>query len=252
MKMIRLCLIALITMLILSGCMNYVMMPDLTLGSKNYPKPEDISSLSFALAQPSITVATDLTRTANGGLIDRIKNDTSKVSCHLTGEVQKILLSKGFTITDTFDSYNDMTFTQKRNTSALFYPEIRIDIDEKSQLDTWSFLIFGGRNINGRMEINATVNIVMLEPLSGEKLWIKSLPVKGIDDLVHYTPAIYGGPQLNGVAVPQNLQPIAGKIDNMFEQISKEVLLATNKYVERSEFEFLNKDIERLKQIKRY
>jgi hypothetical protein len=166
--------------------------------------------------------------------------------------VEKVLLSKGFTITDIFTNYNDMTFTQKRNTSALFYPEIDIEIEEKSQHETVQFLFLKDHSIKGRMEIRARVNIVMLEPLSGEKLWIKSLPVSDVDEIVVYEPAQYGGPQLNGYLVPENLQPIAATIDDMFKSISEEVLVATNKYVERQEFEFLNTDIERLKQIKRY
>ena len=48
------------------------------------------------------------------------------------------------------------------------------------------------------------------------------------------------------------MKGIADKLDNMFEDISASVIHATEKYVERNEFEFLNEDIAKLKGLKRY
>lgn len=249
-------LIALILVLVagsmISGCASYVELSDLKLVAKNYPKPDEVSNLSFALAEPELKIRYNLTTTANSGLSERIKYDVNKVSCFLTDEEQKILLSKGFTITDTFQSYNAMTFTQKRNTSALFYPEIAIEIEEKSQLERISAPFYSKHEIKGRLQINAKVNIIMLEPLSGEKLWVKSIPVTGFDEPVTYKPEEYDRSALNSYTVPEDLAPIAVKIDNMITTISQDVLEATAKYVERHEFEFLNADIIRLKGIKRY
>ena len=250
------CVFKLIVIMIMvsmfSGCVKYVDMPDLKLDTKNYPKPDEVSSLSFALAEPDMKIKFDFTSTANSGLAERIKHDANKVSCFMTAEAEKILLSKGFTITEKFQSHNAMTFTQKRNTSALFYPEIIIDIEEKSQLETLQVLMFKSEKIKGRLEINAKVNIIMLEPLSGEKIWVKSIPVTGFDESVVYKPYQYGGSELNGIAVPEDLVPIAAKIDTMINTISLDVLEAMAKYVERHEFEFLNTDIVKLKGIKRY
>lgn len=252
MKCIYKLIVVLVSVFMLSGCVTYVEMPDLNLVAKNYPKPDETSKLSFALAEPDMKIRFALTSTANSGLSERIRHDANKVSCFLTAESQKIILSKGFTITDTFPSLNAMTFTQKRNTSALFYPEITIDIEEKSQLEILQALMFQSQDIKGRLQINAKVNIIMLEPLSGEKIWVKSIPVAGFDESVAYKPYQYAGAELNGIAVPQDLEPIAAKIDSMIATISQEVLEATSKYVEKQEFEFLNADIVRLKGIKRY
>ena len=219
-------------------------MPDLNLAVQDYPKPEEVSNLSFALAEPHIKIHTEMSSTATSGLIDRIKQDTKDVACYLNDEINKILLSKGFTITSHFQSYNHMTFTQKRNTSALFYPEIIISIEESSMRT--------GARIAGLMRIDATVNIVMMEPLSGEKLWVKSLPIEEMDEQVRYSFGQYGGQRLDGHYVPKNLKAIAAKVDRLFEEISAEVIDATEKYVERQEFECLNEDIKRLKGIKRY
>lgn len=253
MKLICKMLVLMFSVSMLSGCfVTYVEMPDLKLVSKDYPKPDEATNLSFALAEPDLKIKVDLTSTANSGLMERIRYNANKVACFITPEAQKILLSKGFTITEKFQSYNAMTFTQKRNTSALFYPEIVIDIEEKSQLEIVQLLMVRDQKIKGRIQINAKVNIIMLEPLSGEKLWVKSIPVTGYDEPVVYQFNQYAGTELNGVSVPEDLVPIADKIDKMLSAISQEVLDATAKYVEKSEFEFLNSDIVKLKGIKRY
>lgn len=245
-------LVLMIAILLVSGCVKYVDMPDLKLEAKNYPKPEEVSSLSFALAEPDIRVKLALSNTATSGLVERIKHVSYKAGCFMTAEAEKILLSKGFTITETFESYNAMTFTQKRNTSALFYPEILIDIQEKSQRKIIDAPFYNKQTIQGRLEINAKVNIVMLEPLSGERLWVKSIPVGDFSEPVEYLAYQYAGNQLNGIAVPEDLVPIAEKLDRMMTSISQDVLEATAKYVEKHEFEFLNADIVKLKGIKRY
>lgn len=245
-------IVILFSVTMLSGCIKYVDMADLRLVSKNYPKAEEVSNLSFALAEPDLKIKYALTGTTMSGLSERIKHDANKVACFMTDEAERILLSKGFTITDKFQSYNSMTFTQKRNTSALFYPEIVIDIEEKAQREILSAPFVHKETIKGRLEINAKVSIIMLEPLSGEKLWVKSIPVSGLDEVVEYTPYQYIGTQLNGIAVPEDLVPIATKIDALVTTISQDVLEATAKYVEKHEFEFLNSDIVKLKGIKRY
>jgi len=239
-------------MLVLTSCTQYIEMPDINLVERDYPKPEEVSSLAFALAEPKVIIESTLTPTLTSGLIDRVRVDTKDISCYLNNEVNKILLSKGFTITDRFQSYDRMTFTEKRNTSALFYPEIIINLDEKSLHTHSSFLFFSSDVIEGRIEIDASVNIIMLEPLSGEKLWIKRLPIDEIYVTVKYDKEQYGGPQINGYFVPSNIHSIAEKIDSLFIEISEDVVESTEKYVEKHEFEFLDSDIRRLKGIKRY
>jgi len=251
-KLIHL-IVVLVAGFVFSGCgVKYVEMPDLNLKVQNYPTPEEISNLSFALAEPSITIKTGLSSTTHSGLIERLKEDTNKVACYLNDEIHKILISKGFTITSVFQSYDHMTFTQKRNTSALFFPQIVFEIHEKSQLEILQILVYTGKKIRGRLEADVTVNIVMLEPLSGEKIWVKSLPIEEIDEHIEYKPERYGGPDLNGFVVPEDLVFIAETMDKVFEEIGDQVVKATESYVEVSEFEFLNQDIGKLKKIKRY
>jgi len=234
-----------------TGCSeSYTPLPSLNLKSKNYPNPEEISTLSFALAKPNFKVHTTLSHTLSAAFKEHMKYNTEKIACHLTEEINKIILSKGFTITQTFRSYNDMTFTQKRNTSALFFPEIIIDVEEKTLTD---YIDNAPSSTNGDIMVSARVNIIMLEPLSGEKIWVKSIPVDEISTPIQYLPNYeYGKGQSGAHTVPEELYPIAIELDNFFLKINDDVIEATNKYVEQNEFEFLNDDIKRLKGIKRY
>lgn len=234
-----------------SGCsQKYAHLESLDLKSKNYPNPEEISTLSFALAEPDFKVRTVLSYTLTSAFKDRLRYDTEQMGCHLTNELDKILLSKGFTITDRFRSYNNMTFTQKRNTSALFFPKITISVEEKTLTD---YIDNTATAIAGDIVVSAHVKIIMLEPLSGEKVWIKSIPVDDFTASIEYTPTYEYGKGLAGAhTVPEELGPIALQLDEFFVKINEAVIEATNKYVEQNEFEFLNDDIKRLKGIKRY
>jgi len=253
MKIINILTSALVAGLMFTGCTvkNYASLDTLELKSKNYPNPEEISELSFALARPNFKIKSSLSRNLTTAFKDRLQYDVEHISCHLTDEIHKIILSKGFTITQTFRSYNDMTFTEKRNTSALFYPEIIIEIEEKSMGEYYDTSL---NETKGDIVVTAHVNIIMLEPLSGEKIWVKYIPVDDFSAEVKYKPAIYGqsAQRATSQSVPENLKPIIVQIDEFLIKINEDVIEATNKYVEQNEFEFLNVDIKRLKGIKRY
>lgn len=239
--------------LLFSGCgakKRYAQLEDLHLESRNYPNPKKISNLSFALVNPVFEIKSSLSKTLTDAFKKRLQYDAEHISCQLTDELHKIILSKGFTITQIFRSYNDMTFTEKRNTSALFYPEVIIEIEENSMGNYKKRTLLEAR---GEVTISARVNIVMLEPLSKEKIWLKSVPVKKFSVDVHYKPIYkFGASTATAKSVPINLEPVMTKIDRYLEKIYIAIIEATDKYVERDEFEYLNDDIKRLKGIKRY
>ncbi len=234
----------------LSGCTRYVEMADITLQPKEYPKPDRISRLSFAIAQPVVQIKTELSDTVYEGLFERLKYNLDKTACYLNKEVDKILLTKGFTITNRYPSYNAMTYSQKRNTSALFYPEITIYVEEKPRLEITRFLIFYNTVVRSKISVSASVRIVMLEPLSGEIIWVKMLPIPDVEKSFSYEREVYL--DSTGTYVPEDLVPMSRELDAIFENIAQEVIKATETYIEEDEFSFLDEDIRKLKTIKRY
>lgn len=259
--------IYLTVLIFLTGCikeLKQVRMNEIELIQRNYPQEQVANDLSFAYAEPELMVITDLSDELMSGLRERIKYSGYRIACHLNSELDKIILAKGFTISDRYKSIRYMTFSEKRNTTALFYPEIKIRISEKSEISNR-----GPSNFNtaGTLEIDADVNIVMREPMSNEIIWIKSIPVEEIIDSFQYDNAFWAGAYgermiLNSQFfrvgrgqkhhVPENLTEIAQKIDGFFEEIDKKIVDATLRFVEAEEFTFLNTDIKKLKKLNRY
>lgn len=251
----------------LTGCVEeikHARMKDIYLVHKNYPQPIAQNNLSFAYAEPELTVVAEISDELKNGLYERLKYNSKNIACHLNGELDKIILSKGFTITDRFRSLQYMTFTEKRNTTALFYPDIKVKIVEKSDIENIST---GEFTTSGTLEIDAEVNIIMIEPMSKEKIWIKSIPVQEITDSFQYNNAFWAGPYGSRLIrnteyykvgrgqkhdVPENLSDIAKKIDGFFEEIDEKIIESTMRFVDAEEFAFLNSDIRKLKTIKRY
>lgn len=259
--------IYLIVLTSLMGCikeLKQVRMNEVDLIQRNYPQEDVVNELSFAYAEPELVVITDLSDELMGGLRERIKYSGYRIACHLNSELDKIILSKGFTISDRYKSLRYMTFSEKRNTTALFYPEIKIRISEKSEISSRGPSKF---HTSGTLEIDADVNIVMREPMSNEIIWIKSIPVEEIVDSFQYENAFWAGAYgermiLNSQFfrvgrgqkhhVPENLTEIAAKIDGFFEGIDRKIVEATLRFVEAEEFTFLNTDIKKLKKLNRY
>ncbi len=262
--------LGLLTTLLFTGCgikkIPNVQLDDNPFISKDYAKSMDgNNNLAFAYAEPKISVRIETSDELRNGLKARLKYVTKQLKCHLNSELDKVIVSKGFTITNKYRSYKYMTFTEKRNTSALFYPEIRLTIKERSEIQKigrWRW------RTEGDLEIEAEVNIVMLEPLSNEIIWIKSIPVESAtSEDFQYENAFAPHPiegnlkRSNKVAkvsvgknitVPLNLKHIAIKLDNVYKEIDAKIIEATQTYIEEEELSFLNTDIKKLKKIKRY
>lgn len=263
--------ISLVAIMLSTGCGKKI--PMTVLGDKNfetkdYPMSMDgANNLAFAYAQPIINVDVELSTELRNALGPRLKYMTKQLKCHLNSELDKVIQSKGFTITGKYRSYNYMTFTEKRNTSALFYPEIKLTIRERSEMQAnksgkpFSKWVY---STEGDLEIEAEVNIIMLEPLSNERIWIKSIPVESaVAENFRYinayradvrTGKLYGAGVKRGqtTAVPGNVGTIALKLDQVYKEIDAKIIEATQRYIETDELSFLNTDIKKLKKIKRY
>lgn len=219
----------------------------LDLKPMQYSNPTKLSELSLAVARPDVIVEMSLSRTLKNALNERLKSDALVLACYLTQELKKSLIAQGFTVTDTFETINNMTFTQKRNTSALFTAYIKIEIAE----NTFTTIENGvPLSAAGELQAKAKLQIATVEPLSGEMVWIKSVPVSDVSVLLNYP--YYTQLQATDVIIPNELVDAATSVDRLFADSGKAIMAAVNKYVSVEEFQFLNTDIDKIKQIKRY
>jgi hypothetical protein len=255
----KITLISLMSILFM-GCSSkeiseYTTLDQIELPTKNYKSNKvDNSTLSFATVNPVLTINFNASNDLHNSLTKRLQNDVNKLSCKMPTEIKKILISKGISVTDNYWSRNDMTFSQKRDTSTIFYPVIQIYIDQNT-VDTIESTDNGDTKkikTNGKLQISAKVELISLEPLSGEKIWLKSLPLKRKK---FETDISYNGflkTSTNIFSIDSKAVDIAKEVDNLIIEIHNEIIEGVEKYVDYEEFMLLNKDIEKIKNIKRY
>ena len=241
-------LVSLVAVGLLTGCgPKFQKINDLDLKKTKYETISADKDVSFGIANPVFIINSKLSQNINNAISTRLEYNASNIACHLTSELNNLVISKGISVSNNFKGRDQMTFTQKRETSALFYPEITIDMLESSITQYEAQL---PRFTNGAIIIKAKVDIVMLEPLSGEKIWIKSIPVKSYSVSVNYEGLLQRSP--NPTIVEDKVFQTAIAIDKLLIDIDSEIINSANKYIDIEEFRFLNDDIKKLKNIKRY
>jgi len=233
---------------LLTGCgTSFVSVSPLELKKVNYPVTDTNKDLAFAIAKPQFVIKTKISTDLSRGLDTRLQYDVNEIACHLTGEIQKMLVSRGIDVTETFESKNDMTFTQKRETTALLYPVITIELQQHTNSRVAGRVV---ENTSGEIQVKATTKLVMLEPLSGEKIWIKNISNKKQSVTINYPG--YLRQNSSPFQVQDTIVQVAKNIDNLLMKIDNEILKNVDKFVTKEEFVFLNDDIKKLKNIKRY
>jgi len=106
----------------------------------------------------------------------------------LSKEIESLIISKGFTIQGPFDSYNDMTFPQKKQADLILRPVItwawnnpRPKAVQKSDFGS---AILGGSGTKtvyetqGTCKLNGRIDFLVLESLTGTKMWTKSVSLE--------------------------------------------------------------------------
>ncbi len=236
------------TMLIFSGCgTSFVAIEPLELPKNKYVDTGDKMDIAFAIARPDFTIKTDISSSLERGTKRRLLYASNEISCHLTDEIERMLVAKGITITDVFESRGAMTFTQKKETTALLYPRITIKLIQDS--DT----VYQGRQelkTSGDLMVKFDVSIVMVEPLSGEKVWVKHLYSNKETLELEYKGQILTNKSTT--KIQKNLALIMKDIDEQLVKVDNQILAAISQHVTKSEFKYINDDIKKLKGIKRY
>jgi len=232
------------------GSTTYVTLKPLELQKNSYTKASKASALTFALSEANFSIKSSLSRDLTYALTTRLEHNAGRINCHFKSEFNKILSSKGFSISSTFKNYEEMTYTQKRDTSALFIPEIEIRISEQSISNYYKGIKTGS---SGIVTSDVKLNIMMIEPLTGEKIWIKSMDPQHLSVSIKYDSIQKRRSSLNAQAsIPVSLEPLMHKIDELFVQIDSSVLQTAYQDIVQAEIEAMKNDIDELKHLKRY
>jgi len=91
-------------------------------------------------------------------------------------DLQRALLAKGFTVTGPYESFDVMTFPNKKDSPLALVPEFVLQIDEKYKdfyrNDDGSYI-----KMNGNIVVNGFIKFTMVEPISEQKIWIKKINI---------------------------------------------------------------------------
>lgn len=243
------CMLVVLFGVLLSGCASQeqVNLGALQLEKRDYGAMRPDPGLSFAVANPTIIIESNVSPQLYAIYGERLKYDAARVACHIGERMSSVLLSKGFTVTDMFRSTNEMTYTQKRNSTAVFTALIRIRIDEDGQTE---YVDQVPKSSKGQIVGSISAKIVTIEPLTQEKVWIKDVP---IDDVSFPIEMNYTNVQAGSkTSVPPGTGAGAAALDNLFVRLDQSVLSSADKFIDADEFRSLNRDIVRIKEIKRY
>lgn len=98
-------------------------------------------------------------------------------------QLQEMMTQKGFHLTGPFDSTNDMTFPDKKTADLALTPQITLNWTlptggwKQGPPNPWTGLSERTYWSEGNCSATGFVSYILIEPLSGEKLWIKKVDV---------------------------------------------------------------------------
>lgn len=117
-------------------------------------------------------------------------------------ELEALIIQKGFRISGPFDSFQDMTFPQKKQSDLTLRPVITLGLVVPTltpvvKSDFGSAMLGGsGSKVvyqsNGSCEISGRIDFEVLESLTGTKMWTKTIQINRIvEDCSSQSPAAY-------------------------------------------------------------
>jgi hypothetical protein len=165
----------------------------------------------------------------------------------------ELLINKGFGVAGPYDSLENMTFPEKKGSNFVLYAELDIAATAKASnqnTDVSTNYLTGSQTTTQTCDVTfalqGDISLVVKEPLSGEKMWIKRLEVAQ-----QSPPVEVEGHACLGVGVPKG---VAAKNAwaRMHEGTFKQVMKALDKYVNGEEFLVLQRQAKELRAKKAY
>jgi hypothetical protein len=176
------------------------------------------------------------------------------VSKNMSLDFQQIVSARGFSVRGPFASYDEMTFPDKKGSDLVLQPtlEIRLDIRNvrynEIRPPLLSLQTRSTYSLRGNAVISGRVTLSLMESLSKERMWFKSvelaqtaIPIEG--EKAYWTPP--GGVDLSdpGIAKP---------LGKTMEALYAKVMQAAWNYLDPGEMRLVKKQAEEVKKKKVY
>lgn len=172
-------------------------------------------------------------------------------------DFDKIIIAKGMTVTGPFESLDMMTYPEKKNADLSLTPEIFINVQSAD--------FTGWRGEEGWfvktvwIKVDVWVAVMMREPLSSEKIWIKKIEVGEDGEKAEVYAEVMDLGRKPGYKYVHQYGPgrisYDGRTDavaNIIKKMYPKIMQTCWKYINSDEILVLKEKAEEVRKLKRY
>lgn len=220
-----------------------------------YTPPEQVKQLfpvTIALVRPRYENPTEQmvarmvgsdswARETGGAFVNSLKTD-----------LEKLLIAKGFKVTGPYDSLDVMTFPEKKGANLTLTPIVEIRADDHVTAHNPAFtgeVIVTPGTQEGVFSVGGWVAFVMVEPLSGEKMWMKRIELEPVQERYSFTYiAPRGGGQATWFYGDTRQQAFTKALNRIYPAVMQKAWA----YFDSEEVLHVKQQAEEVRQLKRY
>lgn len=177
----------------------------------------------------------------------------------MSSDFNEALTQKGYTVRGPFEYYDQVVYSDKKESDLML--SVDIDFDLNDQNVTWTpvnYLQGSGRNalyvlnhynISGFFVLSGKVNLIVSEPITREKLWAKSIPLKQVEiPITNFYQIIEKNYHSSLLKDPNVINPIVSAL----EQYYKTVFTTAWLNLDPNELTPLKKEVIEIREKKKY
>ncbi|MFZ5804572.1 MAG: hypothetical protein ACOY7U_06940 [Acidobacteriota bacterium] len=175
----------------------------------------------------------------------------------MASDLQEILAARGYTVRGPFRTYDEMTFPDKKGSDLVLQPELEITADlagirQKVTGGAVALALLGEATsaYDGTVTIGGRVNLVVLEPLTRERMWAKSVEISRVTVELNGEALYKAPPSLDELLA--NEPSFAAEFGRALEQVYRSVMDKAFTYLDPEEMELVNKQAEEIRKKKVY
>ena len=174
----------------------------------------------------------------------------------LEAEIMEVLTTKGYSVRGPFDNRDEMLYSDKENSHLALIIEVEPDIQKAT--GSWSTVKMadnstGYRFSKGTLNIFGKINLTALEPISGEKMWAKSVNIpKQVTEEFTSSKVFVGSRNTSDLTAIVTLAAngdanVANPITKALEKSFGEIMTKIWNHLDPAEFKRMEKKIAELK-----
>lgn len=173
----------------------------------------------------------------------------------LAGDVQELLIAKGFTMKEPYDNLADMTYSDKKTTQLILDIRISPNLDTKSltKEESWGSVLTNpstkraAYRYAGTVTLGGRIELIAYEPMTHERLWSKSAELPTQSNIQVKTVSAYYDVTYEGLLEdPGFYNPIGQAMQQSYETVMKKI----ETYIDVEELKALLPQIRELKSRK--